>query len=147
MGVEAISETIPNVRASVRFYRGALGLAVACGSDNYGDEQAHLNGVEGAHLCITTLRPERGPGTDGRPYPLDARPNDIVHWQTTLLAESLVGTASAETTAGAKVVSRRLAELPGSQLGISRALLVRDPVGYALLLAAPRAVVARPGSR
>jgi catechol 2,3-dioxygenase-like lactoylglutathione lyase family enzyme len=155
LGIDHTAIVVADTEASVRFYRGALGLTVAGGSDNYGDEQAHLNGIEGAHLRITTLRPARGPGielleylapTDGRPFPADARPNDLVHWQTTLFPESLEGAARAATAAGAKVVSRRVAELPGSQLGIARALLVRDPDGHALLLAAPRAVVARPGS-
>ena len=155
LGIDHTAIVVADMGASVRFYRDALGLSVSGVSESSGDEQAHLNGVEGAHLRITTLRPARGPGielleylapTDGRPFPADERPNDLVHWQTTLLAESPERAASAATAAGAQVVSRRLAELPGSRLGISRALLVRDPDGHPLLLAAPRAVLARPGS-
>jgi catechol 2,3-dioxygenase-like lactoylglutathione lyase family enzyme len=155
LGIDHTAIVVADTEASVRFYRAALGLVVAGGGDNHGDEQAHLNGVEGAHLRITTLRSTRGPGielleylapTDGRPYPLDARPNDLVHWQTTLFAERLEGVASAATAAGGKVVSRHVAELPGSQLGIARELLIRDPDGHALLLATPRAVIAHYGS-
>jgi catechol 2,3-dioxygenase-like lactoylglutathione lyase family enzyme len=151
-------ETLPKVvpDATLRFYRDAMGLGVAGGSENRGDEQAHLNGVEGAHPRITTLRSERGSGVellqylapaDGRSYPADARPNDRVHWRTTLLAPALDAAASAATAAGATVVSRSTADLAGSRLGLSRALLVRDPDGHALLLAEPRSPVAIPGSR
>ncbi len=37
--------------------------------------------------------------------------------------------------------------LSGSRLGLSRAMLLRDPDGHALLLAEPRSVAARPGWR
>jgi len=105
---------------------------------------------------VTTLRAERGPGvellqylapTDGHPYPGDARPNDLVHWQTTLLAPALDDAASAARAGGATPVSRDTAVLAGSRLGLTRAVLVRDPDGHALLLAEPRPVVARPGRR
>jgi catechol 2,3-dioxygenase-like lactoylglutathione lyase family enzyme len=156
LGIDHTAIVVGDTDASLRFYRDAMGLVVAGGSENRGDEQAHLNGVEGAHLRITTLRSERGPGvellqylapTDGRPYPADARPNDLVHWQTTLFASALDDAASAATAAGATVVSRSTADLAGSRLGLSRALLVRDPDGHAVLLAEPRPVVALPGSR
>jgi hypothetical protein len=71
-------------------------MRVAGESDNYGVEQEHLNGVFGAHLRITALRAEQGPGielleylspTDGRAYPADAKANDIVHWEIRLVSE------------------------------------------------------------
>lgn len=156
LGIDHTAIVVADTDASLRFYRDVLGLAVAGRSENHGDEQAHLNGVEGAHLRITTLRAAHGPGvellqylapTDGRPYPADARPNDLVHWQTTMLAHELDDAASAVRVAGAAVVSRAAAELSGSRLGLSRAVLVRDPDGHALLLAEPRPVLARPGSQ
>lgn len=156
LGIDHTAIVVADTDASVHFYRDVLGLAVAGGSENQGDEQAHLNGVEGAHLRITTLRAERGPGvellqylapTDGRPYPAGARPNDLVHWQTTLIAAALDDAASAARAEGATVVSRDTAVLSGSRLGLSRAMLLRDPDGHALLLAEPRSVVASPGWR
>lgn len=156
LGVDHTAIVVADTDASLRFYRDVLGLAVAGRSENHGDEQAHLNGVEGAHLRITTLRAARGPGvellqylapTDGHPYPADARPNDLVHWQTTMLAPELDDAASAVRAAGATVVSRAAAELAGSRPGLSRAALVRDPDGHALLLAEPNPAMARPGSQ
>ena len=67
------------------------GMQVAGESENYGPEQERLNNVFGARLRITALRAQAGPGIefleylaprDGRPYPADAKPNDLVHWQT-----------------------------------------------------------------
>jgi catechol 2,3-dioxygenase-like lactoylglutathione lyase family enzyme len=141
-----VAIVVADTGASLRFYRDVLGLAVAGGSENHGEEQARLNGVEGAHLRITTLRAARGPGVelleyvaprDGRPYPPDARPNDLVHWQTSLLVPAVEDAQAVARGAGATLVSRGVAELPGSRLGLARAALVRDPDGHALLLAEP----------
>jgi catechol 2,3-dioxygenase-like lactoylglutathione lyase family enzyme len=146
LGIDHTAIVVADTEASLRFYRDVLGLAVAGGSENHGDEQAHLNGVEGAHLRITTLRAARGPGVelleylaprDGRPYPSDARPNDLLHWQTTVVAPALDEAARAVRATGATFVSRHPAELEGSSLGHARAVLVRDPDGHALLLAQP----------
>jgi hypothetical protein len=71
----------------LKFYRDTLGLAVAGASENYGPEQERLNNVFGAHLRITALRGESGPGVefleyltprDGRPYPPGEKANDLV---------------------------------------------------------------------
>ena len=155
LGIDHTAIVVADTEASLRLYRDVLGLAVVGESDNHGDEQAHLNGVEGAHLRITTLRAARGPGLEllqylapagGRPYPADARPNDLVHWQTTLLVDALDEAERSALGAGATLASRAPAELVGSRLGLFRAVLVRDPDGHALLLAEPRAAEARPGS-
>ncbi len=148
LGIDHTAIVVSDTSASLRFYRDVLGLRVAGRSDNLGDEQAHLNGVEGAHLRITTLRAARGPGVelleylapaDGRPYPPDARPNDLVHWQTTVLTPALDEAASAVRATGAAFVSRAAAELPSARLGLARAVLVRDPDGHAVLMAQPAA--------
>jgi catechol 2,3-dioxygenase-like lactoylglutathione lyase family enzyme len=146
LGIDHTAIVVADTGASLRFYRDVLGLAVAGGSENHGEEQARLNGVEGAHLRITTLRAARGPGVelleylaprDGRPYPPDARPNDLVHWQTALLVPAVEEAQAVARGAGATLVSRGVAELRGSRLGLARAALVRDPDGHALLLAEP----------
>ena len=155
LGIDHTAIVVADTEASLRLYRDVLGLAVAGESDNHGDEQAHLNGVEGAHLRITTLRAARGPGLEllqylapagGRPYPADTRPNDLVHWQTTLLVVVLDEAERSALGAGATLASRGPAELVGSRLGLFRALLVRDPDGHALLLVEPSPAGARPGS-
>ena len=136
LGIDHTAIVVADTDASLRFYRDALGLRVVGGSENYGDEQAHLNNVRGAHLRITTLRADSGPGVelleylaprDGRPYPADARPNDLFYWQTTVRAASPAATLHAlrgERVGGA---SADLVTLPGGP-----SVLVRDPDGHAL---------------
>ena len=96
LGIDHTAIVVTDTDASLTFYRDQLGLRVAGGSENYGDEQAHLNNVEGAHLRITTRRASAGPGVerlayltprDGRPFPHDAKPNDLFHWQTVVSAD------------------------------------------------------------
>ncbi len=121
-------------------------MRVAGASENYGTEQEHLNNVEGARLRITALRAEEGPGIEfleylaprgGRPYPADARPNDLVHWQTTLIVPSVDAAARAARAAGYTILSRDVTTLPDRSLGIRRAVLVRDPDGHVMEIAEP----------
>jgi catechol 2,3-dioxygenase-like lactoylglutathione lyase family enzyme len=96
VGTERFDHTaigISNTDASLKFYRDLLGLRKAGESENFGTEQEHLNQVFGAHLRITGMRADAGPGIefleyltprDGRARPSDLHANDIVHWQTTI---------------------------------------------------------------
>ena len=116
LGIDHTVIVVGDTDKSLAFYQDRLGMKVAGGSENWRDEQEHLNNVFGARLRITTLRAEGGgPGVelleylaprDGRPYPADARPNDLFHWQTTI--------RSVATTAAPS--------------------LVRDPDGHAVQL-------------
>ncbi len=62
LGIDHTAIVVSNTDASLAFYRDLLGMRVAGESDNYGDEQEHLNNVFGAHLRITSLRARVGPG-------------------------------------------------------------------------------------
>jgi catechol 2,3-dioxygenase-like lactoylglutathione lyase family enzyme len=93
LGIDHTAIVVSDTGRSLAFYRDQLGLKVVGTSENWGDEQEHLNNVRGAHLRITTLRGASGPGVefleyisprDGREYPADARADDLFHWQTTL---------------------------------------------------------------
>jgi catechol 2,3-dioxygenase-like lactoylglutathione lyase family enzyme len=97
LGIDHTAIVVADTEASLRFYRDALGLAVAGGSENWGTEQERLSSVAGARLRITTLRAPRGPGVElleylaprgGRPRPADARPNDLLHWETVLVTKN-----------------------------------------------------------
>jgi catechol 2,3-dioxygenase-like lactoylglutathione lyase family enzyme len=101
-GLDHTAIVVGDTDKSLAFYRDGLGMKIVGGSDNYGIEQERLNNVPGAHLRITTLRAASGPGVelleylsprDGRPYPSDAKPNDIFHWQT-MMASPAVGQAT-----------------------------------------------------
>lgn len=128
LGIDHTAIVVGDTDASLKFYRDALGMRVAGESENYGTEQEHLNNVFGARLRITALRAQEGPGIefleylaprDGRPFPGDARANDLLHWQTRVV----VGKAP-----------RGAVVLPDAALGFRKGLLARDPDGHAVQL-------------
>lgn len=141
LGIDHTAIVVGDTEASLRFYRDTLGLAVVGGSENYGVEQENLNNVPGARLRITTLRAAAGPGIelleylsprDGRPYPADARPNDVLHWQTTLVARDAADLAATLRSAGTRFVSEIVEAAPRQSPATSDAFIVRDPDGHAL---------------
>ncbi|MFL5308879.1 MAG: VOC family protein [Myxococcales bacterium] len=143
LGIDHTAIVVSDTEASLRFYRDTLGLRVAGGSENWGAEQERLNDVEGAHLRITTLRAPSGPGIElleyleprgGRRFPADERANDLVHWQTTVLADP-VRVARALGAQGSSFISPGVVPLSDRRLGYGRALLARDPDGHVLQLA------------
>ncbi|HWE25491.1 MAG TPA: VOC family protein, partial [Myxococcales bacterium] len=134
LGIDHTAIVVGDTNSSLRFYREALGLRVAGTSENWGTEQEHLNAVFGAHLRITTLRSASGPGIelleylsprDGRPMPADEHPNDLVHWQTTLFGDP-------HRVPRDRVISVDVARLPDAPLGVTSAVLARDPDGHVL---------------
>jgi catechol 2,3-dioxygenase-like lactoylglutathione lyase family enzyme len=136
LGIDHTAIAVGDTNASLAFYRDRLGLRVVGESRNHGPEQERLNGVRGATLRITGLRAARGPGIElleylapagGRPYPDGVRANDLVYWQTELIARN--GDALDH-------LGRPLA-LPDASLGFVRALRLRDPDGHALEVGTP----------
>ena len=142
LGIDHTAIVVKDTERSLRFYRDRLGLRVVGESENWGPEQERLSNVFGAHLRITGLRGASGPGIelleylaprDGRPYPADARANDLVHWQTDL-AVSDVDEAAELLGRTLRRVSPGPVELDESSAGFAEGLLVRDPDGHALRL-------------
>jgi len=141
LGIDHTAIVVADTDASLRFYRDTLGMRVAGESENYGTEQEHLNNVFGARLRITALRAQRGPGVelleylaprDGRPMPLDARANDLLHWQAQLVTRD-AGVAEQRLRAGKSFfVSSGVVALPDGKLGFKKGFLVRDPDGHVL---------------
>ncbi|HEX6884651.1 MAG TPA: VOC family protein [Planctomycetota bacterium] len=138
LGIDHTAVVVQDTEASLAFYRDVLGLTVAGASENHGTEQEHLNNVFGARLRITALRGSSGPGiefleylapSDGRPYPLDARANDLLHWETRLGVGGLAQLEARLRAAHAPLLSPGVVELGGG-----RALLLRDPDGHAIEL-------------
>jgi catechol 2,3-dioxygenase-like lactoylglutathione lyase family enzyme len=133
LGIDHSAIVVRDTKRSLAFYRDALGLRIAGESVNFGTEQERLNNVPGARLHITGLRAAAGPGIefleylkpgDGRPYPADERPNDLVHWQTTFAVPDLAAVARTVRQRGYRVVS----------LGDGSGIIVRDPDGHAVQL-------------
>ena len=141
LGIDHTAIVVASTAASLACYRDTLGLRVAGESENHGPEQERLNNVFGARLRITTLRAPAGPGVefleyltprDGRPIPADARPNDLVHWQTTLVSDDAEAVARAVRGSPCAMLSPGVATPPERELGFTRGLLIRDPDGHAL---------------
>jgi catechol 2,3-dioxygenase-like lactoylglutathione lyase family enzyme len=144
LGIDHTAIVIHDTTASLKFYRDLLGLDVAGESENYGPEQERLNNVFGARLRITAVRGAEGPGIefleylaprDGRPYPADEKPNDLVHWQTRLVSQSAARAAAELSKARSNFVSSGVVEAQDASFKMS--LIVRDPDGHAVEIAQP----------
>jgi catechol 2,3-dioxygenase-like lactoylglutathione lyase family enzyme len=143
LGIDHTAIVVGDTETSLQFYQQVLGMQVVGASENYGPEQEHLNHVFGARLRITTLRAAAGPAIefleyltprDGRPMPADERANDLIHWQTTLLARDLDAAARQVRAGHFPWVSSGVVTLPGDALGFAKGLLVRDPDGHVMQL-------------
>ncbi len=146
LGIDHTAIVVGDTDASLAFYRDRLGMKVGGAGENYGPEQEHLNNVFGARLRITSVHADTGPAIefleylaprDGRPLPADAKANDLIHWQTRLVAGDF--DAMTRTLESAKVtsISPGAVRLPDRQLGFSRGYLVRDPDGHAMEVVEP----------
>ena len=141
LGIDHTAIVVGDTETSLRFYRDALGLSVAGESINYGPEQEHLNNVFGAKLHISGSK-TRDAGinvefleylapTNGRPFPVDTRSNDLWHWQTSFSTGNVDGlfrSYKPEYISTASVLFKE------HVLGYRKAALVRDPDGHAVRL-------------
>jgi catechol 2,3-dioxygenase-like lactoylglutathione lyase family enzyme len=139
LGIDHTAITVSNTAASLKFYRDILGLKLAGESMNSGTEQEHLNNVQGARLHISGLRSPAGPGiefleylepNDGRSFPVDAKPNDVLHWQTTLVVKDADAMAQKLRLNPTLFISHEIVAIPGQILGFKKSFLVRDPDGH-----------------
>jgi catechol 2,3-dioxygenase-like lactoylglutathione lyase family enzyme len=146
LGIDHTAIVVGSTEASLACYRDTLGLRVAGASENSGPEQERLNNVFGARLRITTLRAPAGPGVefleyltprDGRPVPADTRPNDLVHWQTTLASDDAEAVARAVRGSPCAMLSPSVAAPPERELGFTKGVLIRDPDGHTLKVVQP----------
>lgn len=143
LGIDHTAIVVADTDTSLRFYRDSLGFRVVGESENYGPEQAHLNLVKGAHLRITSLRAQDGPGieflqylapTDGRPSPPDLRPNDVTYRHTTVAVGNERRAVTTLKHADAGFISSGVVSFAESDLGYREGVIVRDPDGHALEL-------------
>jgi catechol 2,3-dioxygenase-like lactoylglutathione lyase family enzyme len=143
LGIDHTAIVVSNTATSLKFYRDLLGLKLAGESTNYGTEQAHLNNVQDAKLHISGLRSTSGPGIefleylepkDGRSLPTDAKPNDLSHWQTTLVVKDVSAIAERLRLNGATFISPAVVTIPDRIFGFKQGILVRDPDGHPMRL-------------
>ena len=141
LGIDHTAIVVGDTETSLHYYRDVLGLKVVGESENYGTEQEHLNNVFAARLRITTLRAMAGPAIefleylsprDGRPFPMDAQSNDLLHWQVRLECAGVEATTLRVRAAKAVFISPGVVTLADGGLGFRKAFLARDPDGHAL---------------
>ncbi len=141
LGIDHTAIAISNTSASRAFYETLLGLQLAGQSENYGTEQEHLNNVFGARLLISGLKAPAGPAIEflnylapagGRPIPVDAKADDLWHWETTLQVQDIDQAAARLQAGGAQFISPGVITLADEALGFRRGFLVKDPDGHVL---------------
>lgn len=143
LGIDHTAIGVSNTDSSLHFYEGILGIMRKGDSWNMGMEQAHLNFVEGASLHITGLRAAEGPGVEflqylvpgpGKTYPADSRTDDIWHWQTTLISDDAEKLYNELKTSAYRLISKQLVHLQTRDGKHSKAFIVRDGDGHAVLV-------------
>jgi catechol 2,3-dioxygenase-like lactoylglutathione lyase family enzyme len=146
-GIDHTAIVVRDTAPSLGFFQNALGLQVRGTSENYGIEQERLNNVFGARLLITSLGASAGPAVEfldylapatGRPIPADTQANDLWHWQIHMETPDLDGLEQTLRQAGAAFVSPGIIAMPDDALALGRALMVRSPVGHAVLISEAR---------
>lgn len=142
LGIDHTAIGVSSTETSHRFYNELLGLERKGDSWNKGNEQAHLNNVEGASLHITGYRAADGPGVEflqylspgpGKPYPADSRADDIWHWQTTLIVKDAEAVYKKLKDASVTFISTELVHQYDQGIH-TKSFIVRDPDGHAMLV-------------
>ncbi len=141
LGIDHTAIVVSDTEKSLAFYRDGLGFRITSTSENYGPEQERLSNVLGAHVRITTLRAPSGPGVElleylvprgGRPFPADARANDLLHWQVRVVAASANALLHRLRYNSSFLVSQGVVDFPRAPLGFGKGALVRDPDGHSV---------------
>jgi catechol 2,3-dioxygenase-like lactoylglutathione lyase family enzyme len=140
LGIDHTAIAVSNTDASLRFYRDVLGMKIAGASENYGDEQEHLNNVFGAHLKVTSLRAPSGAGIElleylaprsGRPIPEDLKANDIAHWETVIESPDMDAAWAYFSKTHTRLISSGVGDVQLSS-GSRKGFLLEDPDGHVL---------------
>ena len=105
LGIDHTAIAAADTAQSLSFYGDRLGLRIAGVGENWGSEQERLSALPGAHVRITTLRADRGPGIELLHYlmPVDARPMPADTTGDDLWAEEIVMRAETGLVAGERL--------------------------------------------
>jgi catechol 2,3-dioxygenase-like lactoylglutathione lyase family enzyme len=144
VGIDHSAVAVSDTTASEAFYGGLLGMSITYEVTNRGPTQDALDGVPGAVVRITGLRPgsPSGPGIEvldyrapstGRRASSDTASNDLVHVHLVLRVDNLKPQVRRLRNNHVSFVSPGIVTLGN---GIDAAM-VRDPDGHVLLLEEP----------
>ena len=141
LGLDHSAISVSDTSASTTFYAGLLGLRPAYKSINQGPRQDALDDVSGALVWVTGLRPvsSEGPGVEFLDYrmpprngsePIDLKSNDIGHIHLSLGVDELTQEVKILERNRVRFISPGIVVLKSG----TRAAMVKDPDGHALLL-------------
>lgn len=143
LGIDHTAIAVSGTDESLKFYRDVLGMKVSGESENYGIEQVILNNVEDAHLRITGLHSDFGPGIEflnylsprgGKVYPKDVKANDLVHWQTKLSTKNIDELFTKIKSAGYQTCTKIVTIINKNNLNFNKGFIAKDPNGHRLLI-------------
>ncbi len=142
LGIDHTAIVVGDSEESLKFYRDSLGLSVAGTSDNFGNEQEHLNNIFGAKLHITNLATKEDgihvefleylTPRDGKTFPKDTKANDLWHWQTSFEAKQTMSLVEILTKGKFEFISSGLVNLGANGSEFNQGLMVRDSDGHAV---------------
>lgn len=139
LGIDHTAIAVSKTAKSKLFYESLLNLKFLGESFNQGTEQAHLNYVKDARLHISGFKATNGFGlefleylqpTDGKPYPADERPDDLIHYETIFITTNIEALFKKFQQNKITVLSSGVAQLNASTYGYSKGFYARDPDGH-----------------
>lgn len=143
LGIDHSAIAVADTQQSLQFYCSLLGMQVDADSLNQGKTQAHLDGLSGAKVRITTLITALGglgielldylTPEQERPMQNSWRSCDIAHLQVELVVSDLQQVIEQLHSNGEKFVASQLVQF-GPEMHYRKGCLVKDPNGHAMLL-------------
>lgn len=143
LGIDHTAIVVKDTAASLPFYQ-KLGFTKDAQTKNYGPQQEKLNQVKDANLVVTSLASEAGMGVefldfktpqDGRPFPENAKPSDLIHWHTVIEVAEVGAVFDIFKAAGYELISKNIVRLENETGKEYHGFLVRDVDGHAVLVA------------
>jgi catechol 2,3-dioxygenase-like lactoylglutathione lyase family enzyme len=140
LGIDHTAIGVSQTEQSKKFY-DRLGVKYQGESFNFGNEQEHLNNVEGARLNISGNRASVGMGVEfleylkpkgGRPYPKDERADDLIHYETIMITDNAEALFNKIKKEGATIISSSVVQIPDSNYLYKKGFYFRDPDGHVI---------------
>jgi len=138
LGIDHTAIGVSQTEQSKKFY-GDLGVKYQGESFNFGNEQEHLNNVEGASLHISGNRAQAGMGVEfleylkpkgGRPYPKDERADDLIHYETIMITDNADELFNKLKKEGVTLISSSVVQIQDSNYLYKKGFYFRDPDGH-----------------
>jgi catechol 2,3-dioxygenase-like lactoylglutathione lyase family enzyme len=141
LGIDHTAIVVADTDTSLKFYRGILGLRIAGTSETVPSRSTSImSSVRDSVSRASTLLRARELSSyleylaprNGRPYPDDAKANDLLHWQTKLVTHNTEAMAQRVGSGEYKLLSPGTVTISSNHLEFQKAIIVRDPDGHVM---------------